>query len=333
VVLNQPCYVKYGNTSPKVTFIRYTNIVSRIKDAEIAVFSTYVEKSDDLTKAINKVKQVKKSIKIVIDTTTEIFATGMVNELVALTNTDNITIYTNSLQDEQTRYSLHNRGIKLVERDYFLEYMHYYSPAKLSPKVPFKHFLLLTGKPKIERAVFLKMLLDNDLLKYGHVSYFGIQKKNSFTKEALFYSDMNSKYDEYYRENIDQVTEFNNTFTEDLLVDIPTFNYDISHSRVYNNVPYTSVDFVIVFESDLFTDTIFHTEKPIKPIQLNKKFILIGNKGTLASLKRKVLDLYGRDISPLTDWVNIHYDSIEDINEKLKFIIEEIKQKIIPTYI
>ena len=114
-----------------------------------------------------------------------------------------------------------------------------------------------------------------------------------------------------------------------LVLDVNNLTHGISHTRFYNGDYYKVVDFVIVVESDVSEGLHFITEKTMKCIQQDKKFILLASKGSLANLKHEVKEHLNLDITHLTDWCDISYDEIGNIWERLDKIINITKDKIL----
>ena len=114
-----------------------------------------------------------------------------------------------------------------------------------------------------------------------------------------------------------------------MVLDVNNHTHGITHTRFYNGDYYKVVDFVIVVESDVSEGLHFITEKTMKCIQQDKKFILLASKGSLANLKHEVKEHLNLDITHLTDWCDISYDEIGNIWERLDKIINITKDKIL----
>jgi len=85
---------------------------------------------------------------------------------------------------------------------------------------------------------------------------------------------------------------------------------------------------VIVVESDIREGMIFITEKTMKCVQQNKKFILFASSGSLSFIKNKVKLYLNKDITHLTDWCDTSYDNIKDKWERLDKIVNIVKDNI-----
>lgn len=331
MVISSPCFLKNFSPSPNITNLRYTNIVYSQEEAEYIVYDNY--KIEDVLHDEEELKsffEKNKTKKLLIDNSTELTSSVTTNILLKLPFQKNVVLLTNGAGDDWGDIQLKHSKVNYIVKDFFVEYMHYYSPdftyTGVTP-VKNKVFTLLTGKPKIERSLLLKNLYDNNILKNGYVSYFGIGSENQ-----NFLNSTNPSGHLFRQEYVEDINIFHKKLKDNLYVDTSNFNYDISHTRHFRASPYMYSEFIVVCESDLYHPRFFHTEKSIKPIILNKKFILLNNQGSLADLKYKMLKYHRRDISDLTDWVDTSYDSISDLEERIyvisNLIIDNVKKHL-----
>lgn len=322
MIINQPVYLEYGRTDPKVTFLRYTNIVHTLQEAKYLVIDAYTfSKYDNKLDIFETILEEYKNLTLLVDCSTEML-TGDLKFLIESLYSNRILILSNGTSNKTAGIHLANSKIKHIQEDFFIKYYHYYSPElKQNIGVNLNQYLLLTGKPKLEREVLLSKLFKKNLLKYGNVSYFGKEENTEFNSTT--YLGIEDYFDSYK----DDIQSFKNSLGSNMVLDEEHWTFHPSHTRYYNGVLYKQVDFVVVCESDLNQYRIFHTEKSTKPIQLNKKFILLNKAGALADLKQKFLKYHGRDISELTDWVDTSYDSIEDLNERMDCIVNLIAKE------
>lgn len=325
MIITQPSYLRFGRTDPKNTFLRYTNIVSDIKKAKYIVINAYsLSEYEKNFGYFEKLLEDNKHFILLVDCTTEMLSSNidfLLNSIYA----DRIIIYSNGASTEYYNTLINESRVKHIQEDFFIKYFHFYSPDfTLNEDQGYgkKHYLLLTGKPRIEREAFLSKLYRHKLIPYGNISYFGKTRRNKFNNVQHH----NNDYWNFLKEDI---KDFKDSLKHNLVLDVDKWKYKHSHNRYYNARPYRDVDFVIVFESDFYQDIIFHTEKSTKPVQLNKKFILINKKGSLADLKQKFLKYHNRDISELTDWIDTSYDNIEDHNERFDYIIQILTQLVL----
>ena len=324
MLITKPVFLHKNYYCPTTTFLRFSNIVSREDNNSSVVISNYTQ-PEMLPSLIREYSKKNLKREIIIDCSAELINTDTIDILVELAERYKITLYFNDCRDHNDLEKLKKSKISTVQKFFFVEYFYYYIPnwrnsetLELDCESP--SFLLLTGKPKFERAVFLYKLFKKNLQSYGKISYFGIKNSNEFVANSSFQLD--PKEHSFYSKFYHKVKEFNSSFADDLTVDVDEFDHSISHTRRFNADFYSAVDFVVIFETDLYTNTFFPTEKPMKAIMLNKKFIYLGVKGSLAHLKKLMLELHGRDISDLTDWIDTKYDGIEDLEEKLDCVIE-----------
>ena len=322
MIIQEPSYIKFAKTEDTTTFIRYSNIVTRLEQAENVVFSTYVEDIEELKFRILGIKTLKPSVNIIIDATVELLADEIVEMLLTLPNIEKIYVYANGIRDIELRSKIVHSNINYIEKSFFIEYLHYYTPEnnKTQNTKEKRKFLLLTGKPKIERSIFVKKLIEKGLHNYGYISYFGVKQDSNFCVDDTPVSLLTTKYKT-------EVEKFFSKYGSNFILDTRKFTYEISHSRSYEKQYYDLVDFVIVLESDVKSPVIFHTEKTTKPLQLNKKIVILNKQGALNDLKYKMQKIHNRDITNLTDWVDITYDSVTDIEEKIDLLIGIIEKE------
>ena len=322
MIINQPVYLEFGRTDPKVTFLRFTNIVHTLQEAKYLVMNAYTfTDHDNKLDFYEKILAEYKNIKLLVDCSTEMLTSDLKHFTESL-YADRILIVSNGVASKTPGIHLSNSKVKHIKEDFFIKYYHYYCPELIQNiGVKPNEYLLLTGKPKIEREALLSKLYKKDLLKYGNISYFGKEKRSDFN------NPMHIGVREYFDFLKPDIQRFKDSLGSNMVLDQKEWSFDPSHTRYYNGVLYKEVDFIVVCESDFNQHAIFHTEKSTKPIQLNKKFILLNNTGALADLKEKFLKYHGRDISELTDWVDTSYDSIEDLNERMDCIVNLIAKK------
>jgi hypothetical protein len=115
-----------------------------------------------------------------------------------------------------------------------------------------------------------------------------------------------------------------------LVADTNQFNMQISHTKKFNAELYNAVDFVIVPETTGCTmqDNFFPTEKTVKCILMNKKFIPLASKGFLRNLKRYYMTEFNKDISHLTDWCDTSFDDITDLEKRTKMVVNIVAHEI-----
>ena len=96
---------------------------------------------------------------------------------------------------------------------------------------------------------------------------------------------------------------------------------DLAHDdlRFFDHSYFSLVTETVFYKSDINNESIFFSEKIWKPIILNHPFILVARPKSLKKLKE-----YGyKTFSPHIDE---RYDDIEDDDERLEFIVEEVKR-------
>ena len=143
------------------------------------------------------------------------------------------------------------------------------------------------------RTMVYDLLKENNLLDYGYVSY---RDKDIFLPEDVEYVT-SLKYPEV------MTTDF-----EDSDASYGAFNPLVT-SRTYFN---------LVTETHCETDDLFITEKTLKAL-ISQPFMVVGNYGTLEYLKEKGFETY-------PELFDESYDLIKNHNERIEFIINEVKR-------
>ena len=308
----------------RTTNIRCLNIVDDPKHAFWVVFKSYdftSEQFDDkFTHFLNQSK------KCLIDNSAELTSPDLVDFLIGHDKLNTVTLLTNGFRkvDIEKIDELVDKGCEIIQEDFFIKYGHeYYQPIFTINKPQYKNFLILNGKPKPYRTILTSLLYEEGLDEYGYISYFHSDLRGDFYPEKcedVFDLNLNEELENKVKTGLD-------IMGGDKILDTHNFNYSVSHMRDYNADYYGAVDFVVVPESDIEEGIRFITEKTLKVIQQNKKFILLSSSGMLKETKRVYYDLYGIDISHLTDWCDTSYDDITDTLErtlKIKDIISNI---------
>jgi hypothetical protein len=319
MTIEDKAYVTYNYR--RNSFLIYEDTVDSIEKCNTIAVSTNF---NDYIKYIDELKTYRTTYpdkKIILDCSTEIFPMDVLRYLVE-NNFSNIEIYTNSI----TEIFYDKSKIKIHVTPFFLEYSYRYTPISTFKTLPKKSFLLLTGKPKLERTALVAKLHSKELLKHGYVSYFGINPPNIWIKKSLDARDTNFKLlSESLQKDVGYMFE---ELDNNLTIDTLSFDYGTAHSREYNSDYYNNVDFVIVCETDFVYKKYFFTEKTSKAIQMDKKFILMYTQGSLQELKNIYLKKFNTDISHLTDWVDTSYDDCSTPWERIEKITEIVKQQV-----
>lgn len=223
--------------------------------------------------------------------------------------------------------ALKERGLNVVCRQFFIDESDRYVPVFSGASYERKKFLLYTGKTKVERTLLVSLLSYEGLLPYGYVSYFGndcvedLYGFRSWKREDVLNLNLTS-------EQKDKVTKGIKSLPNCLLLDEPTFGYRLAHTKEYNGDLYRVIDFAIVAETYCFHDVFFPTEKVVKCIQNNVKFIVMSNQHYLKRLKAYYLETKGQDISDLTDWCDTYYDDELDPIKRIEMIVDIVKENI-----
>ena len=166
-----------------------------------------------------------------------------------------------------------------------------------------KRYNCFNNAPRDHRKILFKLLKDNDLLKYGIVSY----RKFSWdttdnpyykTEEPIFLDELNPEDDW----NDFRWFCFNKNYVDETYFNVVTESYPDWYKGYDDNE-----------HRDLFI-----TEKTCKAL-ISQPFIVMGNRGTLKKLREWGFETY-------PELFDESYDLIEDGYERLKFIFEEVKK-------
>jgi len=329
MVINELVYIHGYNHQPELSFLKFPNQTKTIEHCETVVVSPYGFDVDlykrDLMGFLNDGR------KLIIDASTEIIGKLTIDFVLDLEDSSLITIYANTyeLEFENDINSIRTKGGNVVFLPFFIKYMDQYKPMYSDKDIKHKDYLFLSGKSKPPRTSMVGLLSHHNLIGNGHVSFFGDGVTNN---KGNFFYDKTSDY-----LNEVGITESQKIKIKDglsklpkkLVLDVNNLTHGISHTRYYNGDYYKVVDFVIVVESDVSECLHFITEKTMKCIQQDKKFILLSSKGSLTNLKHEVKEHLNLDITHLTDWCDTSYDEIGDIWKRLDKIINIIEDKIL----
>lgn len=304
-----------------LSFFRLTNITS-FEDANIILidFNTFDTLSDtDVDQYINSNKI------IYIDGTYELIEDSILKKLDRFPKLNSVYYFCNPRNNRYSRdllLKLRQKGLTCVPNQYFIKYASFYQPSINSTPMPKKSYLCLTGKVNPSRTFLISLLSKYNLLKHGYVSYFG----EDYTAE-----NFNGEIIDDYRD-ASFLSPLSKSFIRDELtkIDLPlvadtSYFFDkISHTKEYNVALYNAVDFVIVPETHgcAIAGNFFPTEKTIKCINLNKKFIPVASKGFLKNLKKYYKDNFNKDISNLTDWCDTSFDDMISLEERIKRVVK-----------
>ena len=171
-----------------------------------------------------------------------------------------------------------------------------------------KKFLCFNKFPRKHRIELLEKVLANNLLEQAYYSFEGdhewldiiIQKEKSYPN-IIRYAD---KFP--IRLNI----------TEERINPVDIIPDDLQY---FIHSLFSVVTETIFYKNEDSPDSIFFSEKIYKPIILNHPFILVARPNSLQKLR----DAGYKTFSP---WIDERYDTIEDDEERLDFVIKEIQR-------
>lgn len=323
--LNKKIFPLHHNAS--LSFLRLTNITTfEDADAVLIDFNTFVDLSDDV---VSKFINCKKTI--YIDGTYEVLENLILEKLDKFPKVDGVHYFCNPKNDAHTRtllLKLIKKGLVCAPIQYFVKYSNIYQPDITAIPMPKKSYLCLTGKINPSRTFLIALLSKYNLLQHGHVSYFGenyIDKK--FDNQTIDNYKTASYLSSQAKGAIDDEMK---KLKLPLVVDTKQFNPKISHTKTFNAELYSAVEFVIVPETTGCTinGNFFPTEKTIKCINLNKKFIPVASKGFVRNLKNYYKNNFNKDISNLTDWCDTSFDELSSLEERIKRVVKVTANEI-----
>lgn len=146
-----------------------------------------------------------------------------------------------------------------------------------------KNFLMLNARPRPHRIYLTYLLNKRNLLDNGFCS---LPSEESYTEEFDFEHEVKQietlgvMLDNRWKENLKSKLP--------LTVDDVNFNDSFSINDTIISDIYNNIDFAVVTESMINSgqDVVFITEKIFKPIANKKPFIVLGDKGTLAYMRK-----------------------------------------------
>ena len=167
----------------------------------------------------------------------------------------------------------------------------------------------LTSKLRSYRLHLVSNLIDQDLVKHGHVSLF-LKDSHGTWEETI--KDAENPLDSRARVKIFHALS---KLSEPLIIDTTTPTGSMSASVNFDDL--TSALFHVVTETVYFDPKLHLTEKIFKPIVAKRPFILVAAPGNLAYLKS-----YG--FKTFDQWIDESYDEEEDHYIRIEKITKEI---------
>jgi len=253
MIITKPIYVHNG-IGPNTSTMRPKNIVDNTNDCEIILITNYNVVEVGFYKTFEKLVKfsIEKNKTIYYDSTTELLSQEFLEKVKSYEDLSTLKIFTNGIIDESLVDSkvVISKGATITVEPYFVKYFDYYQPIKNNHKVGTKDqrsFLLLGGKSKTFRTALTSLIYFEGLEDHGYISYFGFEPLETFTNE---------KKDHYFRtdspnEQKRRVEIGLEKMGGNKVLDANLFNYEISHSREYDETYYNLVDFVIIMENDV----------------------------------------------------------------------------------
>lgn len=310
----------------EISFFHVPNITESIESCNIILIPGWTFFSISFDDFKNLLESNKK---IILDFTYELIDQNLVARLIKYEYLGNVEYYCN---DRGLDYELENvstcleKGLKLYKSQFFIDNQHEYYPIFKKLNVLQKKFVMYTGKTRPERTLMVALLSYNNLLDYGYVSYFGDTHNLYYKNEKVIdvYKLEDVKNDNQLYEKVKFGIE---KLSIPLTIDVNKLSYETSHSKNFLANYYQASDFAVVLETE-YDNNFFVTEKTIKCILCDKKFIVFACQGFVKKLKDYYLNKLGIDISHLTDWCDTSYDNEPNKIRRAELIIEEVKRQI-----
>ena len=324
--ITKPVYIE--ENVHELSFISFTNIVPE-DVAEVILIDVYkfgLLTTDKIQRYLDSGKE------LYIDSTHEMMEYSVLFKISQLENIRQITYLCIPRKDgyaDKLLLLMIQKGLTCVCKQYFADYMNNYAPM-YKQAMPVKKFLCLTGKLTAERAYVIALLSSNDLLSLGYVSFFTEQSiEPSFSKTLSIYNTIDSST--FCQDTKNFILSELEKLSLPLTVDVNKLSKYVSHSRQFNGDIYKAVDFVIVLETNgnLSQNEFFITEKTIKCIVANQKFIVVACPHYLKNLKKYYSDNFNTDISELTDWCDTSYDEIDSAEDRIFKVIQIVRDHVI----
>jgi len=291
-----------------------------IYDAYQFLTDGYIKRQSVITNFLNK--------KIYIDGTYELMSEPVLNFLneafKSLKNFYYFFIPSNQTETSDILKKCLQKGLVIQSSQYFADYPSRYRPI-YNKEIEKRKFLFYTGKPSKERTLLVSLLSYYNLLDNGYVSYFGENYvDNNFDNQKsndIFESRVPLLLDEK-----NKVKKGLDKLEIPLTLDVNVFGKETAHAKNFNGDYYKAVDFCIISESD-HENGFFITEKTVKCINLNKKFIAFSAPNYIENLKAYYKDKLNTDISHLTDWCNTSYSKEQNTFKRAEKIIQIVKEE------
>jgi len=277
---------------------------------------------------------------VIIDYTYEYPDFGLISKLKQLPDLSNTVLMAlphsvdGSLSDDEQECV--NKGLCIDYNDWFVKNYQKYVPVTTDNfnNVKEKIFTLMTGKSRIHRTAVIGLLAEKDLLKYGHVSYFGDSIDDLFDKAKVndfFESDAPDHIKEKVRAGLEKIKL-------PLTLDTENFDFSVSSASSYVSDYYKKSKFAVELETnfpdgDCLRATI--TEKSIKPLMTDTKYMVLGAKNQtkllIDSLKfQNYQFMFNGKIDELINWVPWQeYDNISNRWERLEKFVEILESEIL----
>jgi hypothetical protein len=183
-------------------------------------------------------------------------------------------------------------------------------------KKKFISFNRLTGGSRVYRSCFVALLIKNNLLANGHVSYSAICPEHGTFEKNI--SNAVQTYDLKLDYAVDFIEILKSRIKSSLLID--TQEQIKNDSQTLNALPQMVESFLHVVTETCFWENKTHlTEKIFKPIVAKQPFVLIGCANNLSYLKSYGFKTFDKFWSET-------YDNITDPMERMQAVIKIITE-------
>ena len=182
-------------------------------------------------------------------------------------------------------------------------------------------FLNYNRRPRVHRFLFLQNIFELGIENRGLYSYAG----ETFNDEDFFIKNSKLKYKSATNPygSFEYVCDVDETVAKringkELRID----GQDLEHNLAltpYVNEDYSRTFLSVVNETNIDNEIMFLSEKIWKPILLEHPFLVIGNPGTLAALKKIGYKTFSK-------WWDESYDTETDFAKRIKMVSLEINK-------
>ena len=209
---------------------------------------------------------------------------------------------------------------------YYNSHLHIISPFDVSSndffdigipeKFDYKLFLNYNRNPHKHRMYFVLKLIENSLLNDGIVSFSDLSE--DYQKYDLIHLKLNSNIPENIFDKLESLIPLK-------IDNLHVHNNDKNLGKILIEADYKKTFFSVVSETLTLNDTVYISEKTIKPLSIGHPFFLVSSKNSLKKVKEMGYKTFDR-------WWDESYDLCETYEERIEMILFEIKKLKLKSY-